>query len=463
MLKKPDKILRRVGSDARPLPESPMQDFFALRLGRIWTYFVGEHFSFWAICGYLVIEYVRPQSIVPALAVLPWGALFLLLALVGLLVDKQRRLVRNPATVWMMLFLAVILLSSAMAEFPGQSWPHVMDYVTWFITYWLIINIVRTQKRFFIFLAIFLLATFKISLFTANVWAMRGFAFTTWGLQGPPGFMENSGELSIQMLMFAPVAYQAAISLRPSLSSIKFYVLLLFPISAAMTIIGASSRGAQIAIIYQVYRTLIKGKLSLKTLLVTGILVAAGYAIFPEEQKARFTAAGDDRTSRQRLLYWKHGAEMIREHPVFGVGFFNFAAYYDANYPEDVLFNSAQLPHNIFVQVGTDTGLTGLFIYLMILYSNAKSAREIQNVCIRAGPEPIFAASIAKGLLTSLWGFIIAGQFVSVAYYPFIWMNLAMTVALLNVVRVEVDLPPKGRSAKGGAARSRTPRRQPAS
>lgn len=455
MPQKPNRIAsRRAAAEARVLPDSPMQDFFALRLGRIWAHFRTEHFSFWAICGYLVIEYVRPQSIIPALDFLPWGQLFLLTALVGLLADKRRRLVKDAATIWMVLFLVVILLSSAMAEFPEQSWLHVMDYVNWLIIYGLIINIVRTQKRFFIFLSIFLLATFKVSLFGAKTWALRGFSFTTWGLMGPSGFMQNSGELSIQMLMFSPIAYQAAIFMRPWLTNLKFFVLLLFPITGAMTVIGASSRGAQLGLVYQLYRTLMKGKLSIKTVLLTGIVVAAGWAVFPEEQKERFSSAGDDGTSQQRLLYWKHGAEMIREHPVLGVGYFNFASYYAVHYPEDMLFGSAQLPHNIFIQVGTDTGLTGLFIFLMILYRNAKSAREIQQICARAGPDPTFAASIAKGLVIAMWGFIIAGQFVTVTYYPFIWINLAMTVALRNAVREEIELPAKQRAAvlRGGAA-----------
>jgi hypothetical protein len=34
-----------------------------------------------------------------------------------------------------------------------------------------------------------------------------------------------------------------------------------------------------------------------------------------------------------------------------------------------------------------------------------------------------------------MWGFLIAGQFVTVTYYPFFWINLAMMVATGNVAR----------------------------
>ena len=39
-----------------------------------------------------------------------------------------------------------------------------MDYFGWFLIYFLLINVVTTEKRFFIILIIFCLASFKLSL-----------------------------------------------------------------------------------------------------------------------------------------------------------------------------------------------------------------------------------------------------------------------------------------------------------
>jgi hypothetical protein len=116
-----------------------------------------------------------------------------------------------------------------------------------------------------------------------------------------------------------------------------------------------------------------------------------------------------------------------------------------------MLYPTAQLPHNIFIQVGTDTGGSGLLIYCMILYRNFKCAREISKLSPGADSTSKFARSVARGLATALIGFIIAGQFVSVVYYPFLWINLAMTVALKNIVKrsavpaAELSLPRKRR------------------
>jgi O-antigen ligase len=419
-----------------------IEDFYALRIGAVWRYFKSEHFSFWMICCYLFVEYVRPQSIIPSLDILPWAKVFLILSLGGLFADKQKKWIADPANKWITLFLLVIVLASFTATYPSISWGHFMDFFGWYVIYFLIINIVRTEQRFLIFLAVFLLASFKLSFFGAKTWTLRGFSFTTWGLMGPPGFFQNSGEFAIQMLMFAPVALELAFFLRPFVSKAKYYFLLLLPFTAAMSVMGASSRGAQVGLGYQIYGSILKGRLSFKTLILAAAVVYVGLALLPEEQKARFSSAGNDRTSQQRLLYWKHGMEMIREHPVLGVGYFNFPLYFATHWPEDVLHGgsnsdgsvvAAELPHNIFIQVGTDAGLIGLGIFGALIYRTAKSAREIRLLARKYPGDSKPFAGLAKGLLVAMWSFLIAGQFVTVTYYPFFWINLAFMVALRNI------------------------------
>ena len=415
-----------------------MQELYGLNPKVLWRAFWAQHFSFWMICGYLFFEYVRPQSIYSSLSFLPWTQLCVLGALVGCFTDRSIKWVSNPVNKWMFVFCFFIIASIFFAVYPEISRPRFMDYFSWFIIYFLIINIVNNPQRYFIFLLIFLLATFKISFSMARIWAMRGFSFTRWGLQGPPGFFENSGELAIQMLMFLPISYVFFLTVRASLPKVGKFAILSMPITAAMTIIGASSRGSQIGLVFQAYLLFLKGRLSFKSIVITVLLAVTAYSILPPEQKQRFANTGQDNTSVQRKLYWKHGVEMILEHPWLGVGLFNFPPYYEANFPDDLLVSHAELPHNIFVQVGTDVGIVGLLAYLALLYHGFRSAAQIRKKSIESGA-PEFFLHMSKGLNVALWGFIIAGQFVTVTYYPFMWINLAMTVSLLNVLLK--DLP----------------------
>lgn len=432
-----------------------MDKLYALRLRSIWTTFWKEHFSYWMVCLYLIFEYVRPQAILPALDVLPWEKVFIGLAALGLVADRQRRWVRDQANVWITLFLLAILLSTLFAEYPGVSISHWFDFFSWYLIYFLIINTVNTGRRYFLFLGIYILASFKLSLFGARTWALHGFSFTSWGISGPPGFFENSGELSVQMLMFSPIAYELAIFLKKHVSGIKFWSLLAIPLTGVMTVLGASSRGAQVALAAQGLFVAYQRRLNWKVLGVIALLACGAYAMLPLQERMRLSAVGSDDTSIQRLDYLKAGVEMIREHPLFGVGYFNFPEDYARHYPLQLFHGSAQLPHNIFIQVGTDCGLIGLAIFGLLIFRIFKATRDIRRTCAANANAPAFAIPVARGLATAACGFLVAGQFVSIAYYPFFWINLALTVSLTNVVAREGAQAVTGRAASAVALKAK--------
>lgn len=359
--------------------------------------------------------------------------LTLLLAAMGLLFDKKKKWVSDPANKWMVIFFIVILASSFTAYWPSVSFAKLEFFYTWLIIYFLIINIVNTPQRFYIFLLVFCLASFKLSLHGALVWTMRGFSFSAWGITGPKGFFQNSGELSIQMLCFFPLGYYLYQELKNKVSKWERSVLALFFITSAMTILGASSRGAQLALAVQCVIMFYRQIFRIKVLIGLALFTFLAITFLPEEQKGRFRSMGDDRTSEQRLLYWKGGMEMIKEHPALGIGYFNFIPYFEAHYSEDILYDNAQLPHNIFIQVATDCGLIGLSIYLLLL------GRFIRNPLKRFDiQDPVWRAS-SKGIPVGILGFVVAGQFVTVGYYPFMWIGMALLIALQNSFKYHMD------------------------
>jgi putative inorganic carbon (hco3(-)) transporter len=412
-----------------------MDKLYTLSPRALWSQFRSEHFAFKMICLYLIMEYVRPQSIYPALDFLPWEKLFLGLAALALPVDPHRCRVRDATNWWITLFLAVIIVASIFATFPSISLDHWFDFFSWYVIYFLIITIVTTRERYFIFLLIFLVANFKLSIFGARTWMSRGFTFTNWGIAGPQGFFENSSDLSTEMLMFAPIAFELALFVKPYAKRLIYWFMMLGAVTGAMTVLAASSRGSQLALVAQAAWVAIQRKLNPK--IVVGIVLVAGigYAVLPAAEKARFASAGTDETSIQRLNYWKAGLKMIENHPALGVGYFNFPEVYATYSPDKLWHGKAQLPHNIFIQVGTDAGLIGLGVFVMLIYRNLKGASDISRACKWNPGAPAFAAGVAKGLALATWGFVIAGQFNTVTYYPFLWINLALTVSLANIVR----------------------------
>jgi putative inorganic carbon (HCO3(-)) transporter len=406
------------------------EDLFSLKPSKLWGYFKSESFAFWMICAYLFFEYVRPQLIIPAIDILPWTQLAVLGALVGAFVDKTVKWVSSPANKLIILFFLTILLSSVTAYWPSVSYGKLENIYTWVIIYFLIILIVNTRKRFFIFFLVFLLSSFKISLSLTITWAKRGFSFTGWGLMGPPGFFQNSGELAIQMAVYWPVALALTLFLKPYLSKWMYRLCLAMPITAGAVILGSSSRGGQLALAVQLGVKYSKKILRPKVLIAIVASAWLLWTILPEEQKLRFSEMGEDKTSQQRLLYWQNGWEMMLENPVLGVGYFNFIPYYESYYSEDVLFKSAELPHNIFIQVGTDAGYVGLFLYCSLIIYAFFSMRWLGRLRLN---NLSMESKLAGAFNFSLLGFLVAGQFVTVAYYPFLWIHLALIGSLRNV------------------------------
>ncbi|WP_049631534.1 O-antigen ligase family protein [Cellvibrio sp. pealriver] len=411
--------------------QKKIDDFYAFKVKNMWAYFKSQHFSFWMICGYLFFEFVKPQALFPAISIIPWAQLLLIGALAGVFTDPTIKRVSSAANILLVLFSIMIAISIFGASYPDVSKKYYLDFYSWAIIYFLIINIVNTKERFYIFLIIFIVAAGKIAFGTSKSWVSRGFSFTSWGLMGPKGYFQNSGELAILMLMLFPLAFYLYFHLKERVKTWEKILLALFWICPALTIMGASSRGAQIAFVVVLAFMFRKSIFKVKSLVGIVILCSSLYYLLPQEQKDRFAAAGDDKTSQQRLLYWENGWEMMKDHPLTGVGFFNFIPYYNAHYADDVLFTDrgAELPHNIFIQVGTDAGFIALFLFIsLILYALISASKIARNNRL----EPIDRA-IGAGLGYGIIGYVIAGQFVTVTYYPFFWVHLAFIVSCSNI------------------------------
>lgn len=406
-----------------------LESFYSFKVKAMWNYFKKEHYSFWAICGYLFFEFVKPQALFPVIDILPWAQLFLMLAMVGALLDSTVKWVSSAANIFIILFLGTIIISIAFAQYPDISKRYFMDFFGWFIIYFLIINIVNTKERFYIFLLIFIFAAGKIALGTSRAWASRGFTYKGWGLMGPTGYFQNSGELAILMVMLFPIAFYFYQYMKLRVSWWERLLLLAFWVCPILTVLGASSRGAQLALLIQLIVMFRKSLFKVKPLLGLLVLLTAFNYLLPPEQKERFSQAGDDRTSQQRLLYWEHGWTMMKDYPLTGVGYFNFIPYYEDFYYYDKLYPSAQLPHNIFIQVGTDAGFIAVTLFgVMILYCLMR-AIAITKQSFQGELPKVYAAGLGYGVL----GYLIAGQFVTVTYYPFFWVHMAFIVALSNI------------------------------
>lgn len=451
-----------VASGASPL----MDRLQRLEIRAIWGFFVKQPASFWLISLYLFFEYVRPQAIYPALDVLPWAEWSIWGCALATLLEGK--LFRRWATADLLLlaFTAIVLLSSVFAIYPGVSFGALSLYLSWVLIYVLITRTVDNEWRVFIFFGLFLLFSLKMSQHATRSWVAAGFRFRTWGATGAPGWFHNSGEMAIQMAIFLPLATYFLLALKPKLKGLtrkwKYWALVCVPASAIVALLASSSRGGQLGGAAVVLWMLLKSKYRLKGLVAAALVGGSVWLLLPPEQKTRFTEMGDDDTSQARLHYWRDGIEIAREHPVLGIGYENWLPYYSTNY--EPYGAEAELPHNIFVEAGTELGYVGLAGFLALIgwtfWMNAQTRRLARRM-----PDGLYMYYMGHGLDAALIGYMVSGFFVTVLYYPYFWINFAMTATLYNAAREKAAAlaPPRLRKGVARPVRARAaPARVPA-
>jgi len=378
------------------------------------------------------MEYVRPQQIYEKIAGPPYSKIIIGLAMLAFIMEGRPFRMRMPELM-LGLFTGIVLASSVLAVSPDAAYAQLSIYLSWVVIYLMISNSVDTEGRFLVFALTFILYSFKMAEFGTRSWAEAGFHFRDWGINGAPGWFSNSGEFGIQMCVFLPIVTYFTMSLRRHWPRWKRYLFWSMPICAVLSIVGSSSRGALVGLAAVALWMLSKSPYKVRGLLATGVLAVGVYFILPPEQMARLQSMGDDGTSISRTTLWARGLDLMRDNPLHGIGYKNWSPYMQLHY------GSPLLPHNIFIEAGAELGYTGLvaFVALIILTLtiNLRTRRLLR--ALPSGDHFLF--DMAHGLDAALIGYLASGFFVTVLYYPFFWINLAMTVALYNAAKNKVQ------------------------
>ena len=411
-----------------------IKDIYALKISALWRELRQQHISFWFLCLYFLFEYTRPQVVYPALDILPWGTLTLMLTLITAFMNKSIVSISNPLNKLVIIFSLIVIVSSVLAFKPGASWGYKEAMMGWVLAYFLVIKIVNTERLAILFIAAYLLFNLKMAQFGSIIWIKRGFSFADYGLNGAPGWFQNSGEYAIQMLIYGSLALAFIVSLNDYLGRYKKWILYGAASMGYLAVMGASSRGSQLALAIIAVWFLLKQKNGFKGLLVLGLLSIVLFNLLPEEQMQRFREIGQDGSSLQRLAYVEAGIEIIKENPVLGVGYNNWIPYMFYKHPNGVgPGQTIQAAHNIYIQAGTELGLVGLICFLMMAFYAFVNNARTRKMASAMNNKLLF--NLTYGLDAGMIGYLIAGTFVTVLYYPFFWIQIAMIVMLNSVTK----------------------------
>jgi O-antigen ligase len=143
----------------------------------------------------------------------------------------------------------------------------------------------------------------------------------------------------------------------------------------------------------------------------------------------------------RRMNYLEVGWNIIKDFPLLGAGPGNFPILHaDARYQNEIsLIGVQRLPHNMYMQTITETGLLGTFFFTGVLLSSLITAW----IGFSSNQEAI--QNIAKGLFLPAIGIMLMGIFSHIILTKYFWLAMSLIRILPEVIRQETELKYAGK------------------
>ncbi|MDI6780504.1 MAG: O-antigen ligase family protein [bacterium] len=299
-----------------------------------------------------------------------------------------------------------------------------------FVFCFLIIAIANSQKKLKILLA--------INIFGITYFSLNGFHSLLFG-GDVNGIYSDNNSLAHLLDLFFPLGI--AMLFYPT-KWVRFwgYGLILMQLS---TIIISNSRGGMLGLTSMLLWMLFQGlrELRWKMIGIIGIIVilAAGI-IFGTEAGGRCikrmetikTYQKDEGSAMKRIYLWQAGIEMIKDHPIVGVGMDNFAL----TFPEYNPYLKPQTSHSTYIQFGSECGIPGLGIYLLLLIFHFKTTFDIRRKVDKNSFEAYVCLSLESGII----GHMISSIFIAKVYSEPVYWIIMFGAILKNLVKEQINL-----------------------
>jgi O-antigen ligase len=272
------------------------------------------------------------------------------------------------------------------------------------------------------------------------------YAFFNGGY-GPSGAAGGQDEnyVAAMMGMAIPLAYFSIFAEKRRV--VKVLLALSIGVFCAAIVVGRDvSRGGFIGLcavfLYCVARSPRKWLgLVLVAVIAVGFVQLAGSKYWDEIATITDT---DEGTADMRLDIWRIGMRMWRAHPVIGVGPGNFrwlVGVYQSpeqleKYGRDL--GGSIIAHSLFVELLAELGIAGAVVVAGLLWRTWRGLRQVKGngtgrANRRMGDGDLALRCYADAVIGSILGCLVNGVFLSLLYYSYLWLLLAMGNAITQV------------------------------
>ncbi len=410
----------------------------------------------WPFVGVLLwswISFMNPHQLAWGFSgQIPWAMMTFIATVMGCLVAQEpKRLPITGVTAMMLLFMAAITATTAVALSPL---PEATEKYVWAIKVFTVIllsvSLLTSRRR--------IQALVWVMVLSLGFFGVKGGAFTILSggssrIIGPPSTMiEDNNHLAVGLLVTLPLMNFLRLH---SAHRIVRTGLMIAMVLTLFAVVASYSRGALIALAavavlfwFKSQRKLLYGAL------VFGA-VAGAVSFMPQgwmDRMHTIQSYKEDNSAEERLTMWHTAWLLATARPLVGSGF--YGPYSRTVVDQVDPASPARAVHSIWFETLGEHGFPTFFVWFGITVAGAVASRRIIRFA-RDRAELTWCADLARMAQVSMLAYLVGGTFLSLCYWDFYFTLLGVVTATDVYVRRAVA----GADARGSAAgRVRGPR-----
>lgn len=424
---------------------------------------MGFSAAFGAALGFVWVDIIKPQSLAYSI-IAHWPLSFItaLFMLGQYAINDRKSPPRFGALLVLISMFAIwITITTKMSTVPVHPWEK-WDWVFKVMVFAVLIPFIfrsRIQIEAFILVFVFSAATIFFSAGIKTMLGGGGYGTLAVMGGGNSGLAESSTLAMVCAMLIPLIIYVMRHNLLFPKNRFMTCLFVGIIITSLATVVGTSARTGLIALGVLYVLMVLKSK---KKVLLIGAAALAGIVLMNLDlsstpwgsRMSTIETYNQDSSALGRIAVWKWTIEYVQSHPLGG-GFDAYAHNRISSVSDDGVISyypewqlAGKAFHSIYFEVLGEQGFPGFAMYAAMIIITLLELRRLKKQW-RDHAGMAWVVALADALTSSILVFLAGGAFVGIAYQPYIFYMIGLTVAIDQYsARVLRDM--RAREARAG-------------
>lgn len=390
----------------------------------------------------LFLEYVRPGGYLPIINAIKLNSMIPLLVLFLTIFSKEgldnKRVFADPITKWMLLFLFLLLMSVVTADVTTYSLNILTGVLGYIFLFYIIARLATTLERLQGVMAVLVLSHVIVLALNPALITSPDVRSYIYGHT----FLGDGNDFALSVSVILPLCVYLFLESKKRLFKLVYLGSLFL---LMLGVIGTQSRGASLALVAVALYLWVMGKRKVAGL-VALIVVGIGIVFYaPDAYFERMESVAnyeEDGSAMGRVIAWKAALRMVEKYPLTGVSTGHFAIKLGTEFrpPE---WGERNLPwltaHSMYFLIIGELGLPGITFFLVSIIGNFFRNNRLLRRASDSRQQSVQNLARLFLMINGSWiAFAVGGAFLSVAYYPHLYVLSGILVAANFILEREI-------------------------